>query len=582
MNPAIYFTLLLFIPAIFLFFIKGSRRSTKRLPPGSLGIPLIGQSLGLLYAMRKNTAERWVQERIEKYGSISKLTLFGTPTVMIHGQAANKFLFTSDSNTLSNQQPKSIMSILGNRCLFALSNDDHKRVRGALMSFLRPEVLKQYVGKIDVQVRMHLESHWQGKQQITVCHRYEIDKTTNPFLTGVHDWVSRSSPTWVPYPFRGTTPPIIRPILMDQIPRKRTSSQEAPSGPCKPMGKFYLRVLPLMKTLTFNIMCSLLFGLEAGERKDRLVECFQEMMGGMWSVPINLPFTRFNGSLRASSRVQNMIIQLINEKRMALQQQQQQSDHGHQLSKASSLSSPPQQQQDLITSLLSIRDEDNNNNNAAAVLTENEIVDNVRLVMVAGYDTSSVLITFLIRLLAKDPVVYASILDEQEEIAKSKASGELLTWEDLAKMKYTWRVAMETLRMLSPVFGGFRKALKDIEYGGYLIPKGWQIFWSASLTHMDESIFPEPSKFEPSRFDNQVSTVPPYSFVAFGGGPRICPGYEFARIETLTAIHYLVTRFTWKLCGSTDDTFSRDPMPVPSQGLPIEIEPKKKSYTTIA
>jgi cytochrome P450 len=64
---------------------------------------------------------------------------------------------------------------------------------------------------------------------------------------------------------------------------------------------------------------------------------------------------------------------------------------------------------------------------------------------------------------------------EQEEIAKSKPSGEFLTWEDLAKMKYTWRVAMETLRMHPPVFGGFRKALKDIEYGGYLIPKGWQV-----------------------------------------------------------------------------------------------------------
>lgn len=56
--------------------------------------------------------------------------------------------------------------------------------------------------------------------------------------------------------------------------------------------------------------------------------------------------------------------------------------------------------------------------------------------------------------------------------------------------------------MIPPVFGGFRKALKDVEFGGYLIPKGWQIFWAA-LTHMDESIFEEPSKFDPTRFENQ-------------------------------------------------------------------------------
>lgn len=67
------------------------------------------------------------------------------------------------------------------------------------------------------------------------------------------------------------------------------------------------------------------------------------------------------------------------------------------------------------------------------------------------------------------------MLAEQEEIAKGKPSGEALTWEDLSKMKYTWRVAMETLRMFPPIFGGFRKAATDIEYDGYLIPKGWQV-----------------------------------------------------------------------------------------------------------
>lgn len=67
------------------------------------------------------------------------------------------------------------------------------------------------------------------------------------------------------------------------------------------------------------------------------------------------------------------------------------------------------------------------------------------------------------------------VTEQEEIIAKKKLPGEPLTWEDLTKMKYTWRVANETLRMFPPVFGGFRKALKDIEYGGYIIPKGWQV-----------------------------------------------------------------------------------------------------------
>ena len=163
---------------------------------------------------------------------------------------------------------------------------------------------------------------------------------------------------------------------------------------------------------------------------------------------------------------------------------------------------------------------------------------------------------------------------EHDNIAKSKGDGEALDWEDLAKMKYMWRVALETLRLVPPMFGDFRRALLDVEFDGYLIPKGWQVFWVASVTHMDPDIFPEPTMFDPSRFENQSAAAAPlFSFVAFGGGPRICVGMEFARIETLVTMHYLVRRFRWKLCCK-NDTFARDPMPLPLHGLPIELEQK--------
>nr|POF09893.1 cytochrome p450 [Quercus suber] len=241
-------------------------------------------------------------------------------------KAANKFVFTSDSSALSSHQTQSSRKILGERNILELSGEDHKRVRGAIVSFLQPESLKQYVGKID-GVKKHLEMHWQGKPQV--------------------------------------------------------------------------KVLPLTKILAFDIICSLLFRLEQGARKDRFVTCFQEMIEEVWSIPINLPFTRYNRSLKASAKVRNMVKELIREKRVELEQK---------------VASPCQ---DLITRMLSSRNE----NNEEAV-TEKEIVDNVILVMVAGHDTSSVLITFTMRLLANEPAVYAAVLQEQEEIAKSASPRE--------------------------------------------------------------------------------------------------------------------------------------------------------------
>ena len=62
--------------------------------------------------------------------------------------------------------------------------------------------------------------------------------------------------------------------------------------------------------------------------------------------------------------------------------------------------------------------------------------------------------------------------------------------------------------------------------------------------------------------------------MAFGGGALVCPGIEFARVETLVAMHYIVTGFRWKLAASCDGSFSRLPTPTPAKGLLIDIEPK--------
>lgn len=148
-----------------------------------------------------------------------------------------------------------------------------------------------------------------------------------------------------------------------------------------------------MKTLTFNIVCSLLFGLEQGTRRERMIECFQVMIGGVWSIPINLPFTRYNQSRRASIKIQEMLKNLLDEKRVELEVKG---------------TSP---HQDLITCLLSIKNKEHEQ-----VLTEKEIIHNIILVMVAGYDTSSVLITFMVRFLANNPTVYAAVLQGMLEI----------------------------------------------------------------------------------------------------------------------------------------------------------------------
>ncbi|KAJ7014991.1 hypothetical protein NC653_004322 [Populus alba x Populus x berolinensis] len=115
-------------------------------------------------------------------------------------------------------------------------------------------------------------------------------------------------------------------------------------------------ILPLIKKLKFNIICSLLFRIErGGSRRDKLVNLSQYMIEGVWSVAINLFFTRYNCSLQASADVWNMLKDLIAGKKVELQR----GANSH---------------QNLPSCLLSKRNQNNEE------VTE-EIVDNIILIL---------------------------------------------------------------------------------------------------------------------------------------------------------------------------------------------------------
>lgn len=66
----------------------------------------------------------------------------------------------------------------------------------------------------------------------------------------------------------------------------------------------------------------------------------------------------------------------------------------------------------------------------------------------------------------------------------------------------------------------------------------------------------------------------PYTFVPFGGGPRMCPGKEYARLEILTFMHNVVTKFKLEKVDPYEKiTYS--PSPTPANGLLVCLDPMK-------
>ncbi|XP_031115714.1 beta-amyrin 28-monooxygenase [Ipomoea triloba] len=138
-------------------------------------------------------------------------------------------------------------------------------------------------------------------------------------------------------------------------------------------------------------------------------------------------------------------------------------------------------------------------------------------------------------------------------------------------MKYSWNVACEVLRLIPPGQGGFRETVKDFIYAGFIIPKGWKTFWNPYSTHKNPKYFTEPEKFDPSRFEGNGPA--PFTFVPFGGGPRMCPGKEYTRLELLVFMHNVVTNFKLEILMPDEKIVYSNGVPIPVNGLPIRFIP---------
>ncbi|KAH9316089.1 hypothetical protein KI387_024716, partial [Taxus chinensis] len=302
-----------------------------------------------------------------------------------------------------------------------------------------------------------------------------------------------------------------------------------------------------MKKYAFDVGIHSIFGQLDGAYKEDLNKYYHILEKGYNSMPINLPGTRFNKSIKARKKISDILSKIITERR--------------------DTNAP---HKDLLQSLMESSDE------RGECLKEEQITDNVIGVLFAAQDTTATVLTWVIKFLTEYPALQQAVTAEQEAIEKTKNKDEILTLADTKKMPLTARIIQETLRLATVLSFTFREAVEDVEYKGYLIPKGWKVMPLFRNIHHNPEYFPDPHKFDPSRFE-----VPPKpnTFMPFGKGIHACPGNQLAQTEILIFIHHLTTKFRWEILG-TDNEIEYSPFPIPKQGLPMRVSGKYEAPQT--
>ncbi len=282
-----------------------------------------------------------------------------------------------------------------------------------------------------------------------------------------------------------------------------------------------------MMRLTLEIVAKTLFGVplqpaqfeEIGGALAVIAERFTGRGGVFFQVPERIP-TPGNLRFRQALRTLDALIYGIIRGRRATGEADGEEDGGG---------------DDLLSMLLAARDEDTGEG-----MGDKQLRDEVMTILLAGHETTANALSWTWRLLARHPEIEDTLHEELKEVL----AGRPPAIGDLSWLRYTDAIVKESLRLYPPAWAFGREAVGDCEIGGYHVPAGTQLIMSQWVMHRDPRYYEDPLKFRPERWlDGSTSMLPGYAYFPFGGGPRLCIGQSFAKMEAVLLLATIARSF---------------------------------------
>ncbi|KAK4481510.1 hypothetical protein RD792_012411 [Penstemon davidsonii] len=416
---------------------KKKHENKAKLPPGSMGLPYIGETLQL-YSQDPNF---FFSDRQRRYGEIFKTSILGCPSVMLASPEAARFVLINQAHLFKPTYPKSKETLIGPSALFFHQGDYHMRIRKLVQGSFYPESIRNLVPGIETLI-----------------------------VSALNSWAD---------------------------------------------GGRVINTFSEMKKLSFEVGILAIFGHLEPHYTEELKKNYIIVDRGYNSFPTNLPGTKYRKALKARKRLGEILNNIARERR-----------------------EKKLEEKNLLSCMLNFKDDDK-----GEILSEDQLADNIIGVLFAAQDTTASAMTWILKYLHDNPKFLEAVKAEQTQIYQSNDNGKShLTWNQTRNMPFTYKVISESLRMSSIISFTFREAVRDVEFEGYHIPKGWKVMPLFRNIHHNPDLFADPQKFNPTRFEN----VPkPNTYMPFGSGVHSCPGNELAKLEMLIFVHHLASHFRY-------------------------------------
>lgn len=175
--------------------------------------------------------------------------------------------------------------------------------------------------------------------------------------------------------------------------------------------------------------------------------------------------------------------------------------------------------------------------------SDDDIREEVDTFMFEGHDTTAVAISWSLYLIGLHQDHQAKVYEELSSVLGNDPQRQILI-DDLKELKYLDCVIKECQRLYPSVPITGRESTEDFKLGDQVIPKGSTIDVFIYALHRDPEVFPDPERFDPSRFLPENSNKRhPYAFIPFSAGSRNCIGQRFAAMELKIIVATILRNF---------------------------------------
>ena len=294
----------------------------------------------------------------------------------------------------------------------------------------------------------------------------------------------------------------------------------------------FVELYPIMNELAFEVVAKSLFNFSAEKETLKRLQFIIEKLQLFIVKELRMPYKKLWYTLTGEIKYH---MKLVKESRSIINtiiDQRRESDDEH---------------DDLLDMLLSAKYED------GTTMTNEQLIDEILILFVAGHETTANALTFTLKLLAQNK----DVLTKVETEVKETSAKNVTPLQEISQLNYTKCCIEESLRLYPPAWITDRVNIEDDKINDYVLKKGTIIGASIYELHRNENYWDSPESFKPSRFfEESRKQIMPY-YMPFGAGPRLCIGNNFAMYEMILAVNTILKKFD---ISTDNDTIKINPL----------------------